>query len=125
MVQTFGMIKNFVFRLLFVCSLIVGCFHQTFAQITIPAGSYVVDMGVNSSVKPAGLRPYGMIHELVKYYNVPVIWVVKQGKVKDATDYTIEGVAYKGGLFVIPANYITGAVLQSINGWRTIGRAHV
>ncbi|MGE5520245.1 MAG: hypothetical protein ACM3VS_09995, partial [Candidatus Dadabacteria bacterium] len=87
------------------------------AQVTIPAGSYIVDMGVNTTAKPAGLRPYGMIHELVKYYKVPIVWVIREGKAKDAVDYTISGVAYKGGLFIIPGNYITGPVQTLITGW--------
>jgi hypothetical protein len=93
--------------------------HASFAQITIPAGSYVINMGINTSTKPAGLRPYGMIHELVRHYNVPVLWVIRQGKTKDAVDYTIEGVAYKGGLFIIPGQYVTAAVSSAINGWTT------
>lgn len=88
------------------------------SQITIPAGSYVIDMGVNTSLKPNGLRPYGMIHELVKFYSVPVIWVVRENKLKDAVDYTIEGNAYKGGLFIIPGNYITPTVTSAINDWK-------
>ena len=87
------------------------------AQITVPAGSYVIDMGINSAVKPAGLRPYGMIHELVKFYRLPVLWVIRQGKTKDAVDYTIGGVSYKGGLFIIPGQFVTSQVTTAINAW--------
>ena len=87
------------------------------AQITVPAGSYVIDMGINSAVKPAGLRPYGMIHELVKYYRLPVLWVIREGKAKDAVDYTIGGVSYKGGLFIIPGQFVTSQVTTAINAW--------
>lgn len=87
------------------------------AQITIPSGSYVIDMGVNAAVKPAGLRPYGMIHELVKYYKLPVLWVIRDGKAKDAVDYTIAGKSYKGGLFIISGQFITSQVTTAINAW--------
>ncbi|MDH7459886.1 Ig-like domain-containing protein [Chitinophagaceae bacterium 26-R-25] len=87
------------------------------AQVTVPSGSYIIDMGANAGIKPNGLRPYGIVDELIKYYNVPVMWVVRAGKAKDAVDYTIEGHAYKGGLFIISKNYITGPVQTAITQW--------
>ena len=70
---------------------------STNAQITAPAGSYIIKMDENLS-NSKGLKPYGMIHELVKFYHIPMKWVVKSGKAKDAVDYTINGVNYSGGL---------------------------
>ncbi len=106
-------------RVLSACLLLIAalCTSDVGAQITIPAGSYVVNMGVNTAVKPAGLRPYGLVHELVRYYNVPVLWVVRSGKAKDAVDYTIEGASYKGGMFIIPGQYVTATVANVISGW--------
>jgi hypothetical protein len=111
------MIKNGMHRLLLIICLMTAFVSQSRAQITISSGSYVVDMGVNATVKPNGLRPYGMIHELVKYYGVPVIWVVHEGKEKDAIDYSIGGFDYRGGIFIIEKGFITPAVQTVINGW--------
>ncbi|HEX6915399.1 MAG TPA: Ig-like domain-containing protein, partial [Chitinophagaceae bacterium] len=61
----------------------------------------------------------GLIHELVKYYKVPIIWVIRQGKTKDAIDYTVEGFPYRAGIFIVSADYLTGPVINAINGWRT------
>ncbi|MCX6293209.1 MAG: hypothetical protein NT127_02785, partial [Sphingobacteriales bacterium] len=113
------MFKNLILRVLIVVSILTTITNYSIAQISIPSGSYIIDMGVNANVKPNGLRPYGLIHELVKFYNVPIIWVVREGKAKDAVDYTIEGNAYKGGLFIIPSNYITSPIQSAITGWRT------
>ncbi|MBO9592631.1 MAG: tandem-95 repeat protein [Niabella sp.] len=86
------------------------------AQITANAGSYIVDMGTAAS-NPSGVRPYGMVHELIKFYKIPIFWVVRNGKAKDAVDYTINGSSYSSGLFVIPGQFITPAVQTAINQW--------
>lgn len=91
---------------------------STNAQITAPAGSYIIKMDENLS-NSKGLKPYGMIHELVKFYHIPMKWVVKSGKAKDAVDYTINGVNYSGGLFVIYPQFVTPQVASAINGWKT------
>ncbi|GAA4446736.1 hypothetical protein GCM10023091_40400 [Ravibacter arvi] len=75
-------------------------------------------MNANTSAADKGLKPYGMIHELVKFYNVPVLWVVKEGKAKDATDYVINGTAYSGSLFVISSEFLSSSVQTVINQWR-------
>lgn len=95
------------------------------SQITIPKGSYVIDMGdlttlvTDDATKTGGggLRPFGMVHELIKMYHVPVYWIVRGGKAKDAIDYTIDGRDYKGGLFVISSDFITPTVQAAINQW--------
>ncbi|MGJ7029733.1 Ig-like domain-containing protein [Niabella hirudinis] len=86
------------------------------AQVTATAGSYIVDLG--TAVKnPAGVKPYGMVHELIKFYKVPIYWIVRTGKAKDAVDYTIEGRDYKSGLFVIPGEFVTPNVQAAITQW--------
>lgn len=93
--------------------------EKSFSQITIPSGSYIIDMGASPATKPDGVRPYGMIHELVKFYNAQIYWVIRDNKTKDAVDYTIEGNAYKGGLFIIPGNLIDNTLETAITGWTT------
>ncbi|PWJ54085.1 hypothetical protein CLV98_11928 [Dyadobacter jejuensis] len=99
------------------CALLTVMWGTVQAQVTIPAGSFIIKMNVNTADSQKGLKPYGMIHELTKFYNVPVLWVVREGKTKDAVDYTINGVSYSGGLYVISAEYMTTAVQQAITQW--------
>jgi hypothetical protein len=55
---------------------------QTFA-----AGSYIIDLGA-SLTKPNGLRPYGLLYELIANRQVPVTWAIKNNKVGGATGIT-------------------------------------
>jgi uncharacterized repeat protein (TIGR01451 family) len=95
---------------------------------TFGAGSYIIDMGA-SLTKPNGLRPYGLIYELIVKRQIPVVWAIKDGKtggvtgVTNATadvDFTatvavdrtatIQTKSYKSGAFIIPAEYVNASV---------------
>ncbi|MCU7549072.1 Ig-like domain-containing protein [Chitinophagaceae bacterium LB-8] len=109
--------RRIVFPVIFIWTVLLS-FEKAQSQVTISAGSYIIKMDANlNSVTSGGLRPYGMVHELVKYYKVPVLWIVRDNKGKDEVDYTINGVAYRGGLFVIPSIYVTGPVQTAITQW--------
>jgi Secretion system C-terminal sorting domain/Bacterial Ig domain len=87
-----------------------------FAQIeTIPTGSFIINMGVTPQTINNGLKPYGLIWDIIKNNNAQVKWVISQTKVKDAKDFTYNLVDYKGGTFIIPQKFITAAVLAKIN----------
>ncbi|MEI7901194.1 MAG: DUF11 domain-containing protein, partial [bacterium] len=55
----------------------------------IPAGSYVIPMDNTYQAigKPFNLKAYGLVNALL-HANVPVKWVIKAGKVKDAADFS-------------------------------------
>ena len=84
---------------------------------TIVTGSYVINMGVTPQTANNGLRPYGMVYDLMVNYNVPIKWVISTTKVKDDIDFTHNGVNYKGGTFIVPKANITTAVSTRITYW--------
>lgn len=88
---------------------------------TFPANSFIINMGVTPQDIQNGLRPYGMIYALLKNNSVPVYWVINPTKGKDGVDFTHNGITYRGGAFIIPAQYRTLAVNQVINNWLTLG----
>jgi gliding motility-associated-like protein len=93
----------------------------------VKSGSFIVNMGVTPQTIANGLRPYGMIFDLVRNYNVPVKWAIRPGKQFDPlnnniqTDFTYNGVDYKGGPFIIDAEYRTAAVNARITYWQSQG----
>lgn len=94
---------------------------KAYGTETISTGSFIVNMGVTPQTFANGLKPYGMIYELTNTYNVPVKWIINPAKAKDGNDFWHNSVAYKGGAFVIPAEYITPTVISRINYWKSIG----
>ncbi len=100
-------------------------FHTTILQAqseTLSTGAFIVNMGAtNPNTIANGLKPYGLVYDLVRNYHVPVRWVISQTKIKDGPDFTYNGVAYKGGTFIIPAEYRTAAVNNRILYWQGLG----
>ena len=85
---------------------------------TLSTGSFIINMGAtNPNTIANGLKPYGMIYDLIRNYNVPVKWVISQTKVKDGVDFTYNAVQYKGGTFIIPAEYRSATVNARITFW--------
>ncbi len=104
--------------------LFVICLAISYVQAqteTLPTGSYIVDMGIVPQTIGNGLKPYGMVYDLVTNYNVPVKWVIRPNKSKDSFDFIHNGIRYSGGPFVIPKTSITNTVLSRINYWATQG----
>jgi len=90
----------------------------SFAQTeTFPTGSAIIDMGVTPQTIGNALKPYGMIYDLIRNYNVPVKWIINPSKVKDGADFTYNAKVYRGGPFVIPVAYLTPAVVARIPFW--------
>src|SRR6478736_6459835 len=88
---------------------------------TIPTGSFIINMGVTPQTIGNGLKPYGLIYDLVKNDGVPIKWVINPGKVKDGIDFSHNGIDYRGGTFIIPAPYRTSAVNAKITTYQGMG----
>jgi len=88
---------------------------------TLSAGSFIINMGVTPQTYSNGLMPYGMIYDMMVNYHVPIKWVIEPTKIKDGADFTHNMVTYKGGTFIIPAEYITTAVASRIGYWQSQG----
>ena len=89
--------------------------------VTFESGSYIVNMGLHANVRATDisreLKPYGMVYDLLKNYNVPVYVVIDPNKVKDGPDFVYNGVVYRGGTFIINKKNITPAVATDIASW--------
>ncbi|MBL7924609.1 MAG: T9SS type A sorting domain-containing protein [Bacteroidia bacterium] len=88
---------------------------------TLPAGSYIINMGVIPQTVANGLKPYGLVYEMVTVYNVPVKWVIDPSKAKDGPDFTYNAVNYSGGTFIIPGDLITPTIQSRITYWNSLG----
>ena len=88
---------------------------------TLPIGSSIINMGVSPQTIANGLKPYGLIYQLVRNHKVPVIWAINPSKAKDAKDFTYNGVDYRGGTFVIEEGFITSTVKSLITTWLSKG----
>ncbi len=102
-----------VLALLF-CTATVRLHAQT---ETFATGSYIINMGITPQTVNNGLKPYGMVYDLVKNFKVPVRWAITPGKAKDAIDFSHNSIAYRGGAFIIPAEYRSAAVNARITFW--------
>ena len=88
---------------------------------TFPAGSFIVDMGIVPQTIANGLKPYGLIQDMLDNQNTSVYWIINPSKGKDGTDFTYNGYSYKGGPFIIDAADITPAVASRITYWLAQG----
>ena len=88
---------------------------------TLSSGSFIINMGVTPQTYNNGIKPYGMIYDMIVNYNVPVKWVIDQSKSKDGTDFIHSGTSYKGGPFIIPAEYINSTISSRITYWQSQG----
>lgn len=91
---------------------------------TFPSGSFIVNMGgtpVTPQTVANGLKPWGLVYDLLKNEKIPIHWIIQPGKSKDGTDFTYNGIDYKGGPFIISAGYRTPAVNAKIASWQALG----
>lgn len=87
------------------------------ATETLPAGSFIINMGVSPQTVGNGLKPYGLIYTLLKTYKVQVKWVINPSKSKDGVDFIHNGVQYKGGTFIIEAGLRNTTIDSVISSW--------
>ncbi|THU39836.1 T9SS type A sorting domain-containing protein [Niastella caeni] len=106
----------FIFILLF-----FGVLHCRAQQDTIKAGSFIINMGVIPQTFANGLKPYGLVYDLVKNYKIPVKWVINTSKTKDGIDFTHNGISYRGGTFIIPFEFRTPTINSVISSWEAQG----
>ena len=93
---------------------------------TMSAGSYIINMGHTPQNRDNALRPYGMVYEMLNTYKIPVKWVISGTKGQWGTDFSYNGVDYKGGPFIIPAEYITPTIENRITTyWRDTRKVKV
>ena len=104
--------------------LFVGWFNvytATAAIEPVTSGSFIVNMGVLPQTYGNGVKPWGMLYDLIHNYQVQVKWVIDQNKTRLGKDFTYNGVDYKGGTFIILQQYRTAAVNARISYWQTQG----
>ncbi|MEN9519464.1 MAG: hypothetical protein RLZZ381_2052, partial [Cyanobacteriota bacterium] len=106
-------------------STLIGSFHlqsvPAFAALeVIPTGAYIIDMGQATQTIANGLKPYGLVYELVVKKAIPVKWAIDPNKARDGADFTANGKTYKGGSFIIPPEYATEAA-TTVNTWKAQG----
>lgn len=87
---------------------------------TIPAGSYIIDMGVSPQTVANALKPYGMVYDLLGR-KTRILWSINQAKGKDGVDFTIGNRSFRGGPFIIEAPYRTAEVESRITYWQGLG----
>lgn len=83
----------------------------------VKAGSYIINMGVTPQTVGNGLKPYGLVYDLLKNHRTPVKWVISTGKSKDGIDFSHNGVDYRGGAFIIDASARTTVINAVIASW--------
>lgn len=88
---------------------------------TIPTGSFIVNMGITPQNDGNGLKAYGMLYDLLLNYQVPIKWVINPSKGRDGIDFSHNGTDYRGGTFIIPAEFRTGTVNGVISSWQGQG----
>lgn len=91
------------------------------ADETFNAGAYIIDMGTSNQTYNTGLKPYGLVYDLIVNENVPVHWAIDPDKLKDQADFDADGYSYKGGSFIIPVEYLSSSVLSVISTWQGQG----
>jgi hypothetical protein len=112
---------KYVFLINFIVGiLLLGNMVQAQTE-TMSSGSFIINMGVSPQSINNALRPYGMIYDLTKNYQVPIRWVINPSKGKDGVDFTFNGVSYRGGPFIIPAEFRTATVNSRISYWQGEG----
>ena len=96
----------------------VFCLKSYAVNETMAAGAFIINMGAtNPGTIANSIKPYGLVYDLIRNYNVPVKFIVNPAKSKDGVDFTYNGVQYKGGTFVIKSEYRTAAVNGRITYW--------
>ena len=82
---------------------------------TIPMGSYIINMGVTPQTVGNGLKPYGMLYDLIKNHKVGVKLIINPSKGKDGIDFSHNGIDYRGGPFIIPAGFRNATINARIS----------
>jgi len=113
--------KLLVALLVFILCIITPATSTT--NVHFSSGAYIIDMGSVNTYPysyATGLKPYGLVYDLVINKQIPVSWAINSSKSKDGVDFTVGGKQYKGGPLIIPKEYASLA-LSTINTWKAKG----
>lgn len=80
----------------------------------IPAGSVVIDMGIEPQTADNTLLAYGLVYRLVIDEKAPVIWSINPNKAKDGIDFTVDGRDFRGGTFIIEKDFAELPSVQAL-----------
>ena len=105
---------------------------------TYAAGAYIVDMGQSPQTKANALKPYGFLYQVLAKRNLPVDWVIADGKVggnagngkADGVDFSASVLpnrtgsatskTYRSSAFVIRAETLADpAAKAALDAWLT------
>jgi uncharacterized repeat protein (TIGR01451 family) len=105
--------------------LIIAPFASATTTMSFAPGTYIIDMSGFPYTQANGLKPYGLIYDLVINKQIPVCWAIDPAKTTqngiDFTATTALGTKnYRGGSFIIKPEYVTSA-LTTINTWKAQG----
>lgn len=93
--------KGLAFLIIF-CLLGAGT-HTASADV-FEADSYIINTGVVPQTATNSTQIYGMLHDLIDN-QVPVYWVIDELKAKDGADFTVDGINFAGGPFIVPGEF--------------------
>ena len=92
--------KAILFSLLFIYTIILNAQTKT-----IPIGSVIINMGIVPQTYGNALKPYGLVYNFLTIQKVPVIWSINPSKIKDGVDFSVDGIDFKGGPFIIEKEF--------------------
>jgi uncharacterized repeat protein (TIGR01451 family) len=93
----------------------LAAFPVDSANVGTSSGALIIDMGITPQTLNNGLKPYGLVYDLMVNHQVPVMWSIDETKAKDGDDFTVTSVngggpkTYRGGSFVIAAEHAAAA----------------
>jgi uncharacterized repeat protein (TIGR01451 family) len=90
------------------------------ASEVLAPGAYIVDMGQPTQTIANGLKPYGLVYDLVVTKGIPVKWAINPNKIREGVDFIAGGKRYKGSAFIIPAELAAEAA-PTISIWKAQG----
>lgn len=99
--------------MLFLSQLSFGQLSATNATRNIPAGSVIINMGVTPQTINNGMRPYGLVYDLVVNKKIPVIWAISPTKAKDGIDFSVDGIDFRGSAFIIEKKWVSLPSVQA------------
>lgn len=124
MIQLHALPIRQVHLLVFAAVLLLPGASRVIAQNASKAfseGAYIIDMGQDPQTVENGLKPYGLVYQLIITEGIPVHWAINPTKAKDGADFTAAGKTYRAGSFIVAADRVTNKVLDRLNAWKAKG----
>ena len=91
--------------------------------VTLSPGALIIDMGIVPQTQANALKPYGLIFDLIKNYQIEVEWIINPNKASnkninfDDIDFSYNGTDFRGGPFIIRSEYRSTAINIAIDAW--------